>query len=240
MTVVASLLPHGMKLAFNQTRPDRLTVLGHVHGISFSGKRDDAFPSGHALHMGALGSAASAMPPGPRKIAYAIAIGLSLTRVVVLAHWASDVIAGFRWAYLWSVCSGSGQAITRQNRTIGIAIESRVVAMEYVLRFAVGGLFVSAFALLGDLLRPKSFAGLSERLPRLHWRHSALPSSSMARTTQRTRASMIYGAIALVAYSIAVCHVLMRTRLTALPATILALLIWLLVALSAQRLLGGL
>jgi membrane-associated phospholipid phosphatase len=95
VTVVASLLPHGMKLAFNQTRPDRLTVLGHVHGISFSGKRDDAFPSGHALHMGALASAASAMPPGPRRIAYAIAIGLSLTRVVVLAHWASDVIAGF-------------------------------------------------------------------------------------------------------------------------------------------------
>jgi undecaprenyl-diphosphatase len=84
-----------MKLAFNQTRPDRLTVLGHVHGISFSGKRDDAFPSGHALHMGALASAASAMPPGPRRTAYAIAIGLSLTRIIVLAHWASDVVAGF-------------------------------------------------------------------------------------------------------------------------------------------------
>ncbi|HEY2895451.1 MAG TPA: phosphatase PAP2 family protein [Pirellulales bacterium] len=95
VTVVASLLPHGIKLAFNQTRPDRLTVLGHVHGISFSGKRDDAFPSGHALHMGALASAASAMPPGPRRTAYAIAIGLSLTRIIVLAHWASDVVAGF-------------------------------------------------------------------------------------------------------------------------------------------------
>ena len=31
-------------------------VLGHVHGISFSGKREDVFP--HALHMGALASAA--------------------------------------------------------------------------------------------------------------------------------------------------------------------------------------
>ncbi len=95
VTVAASLLPHGMKHLFNQTRPDRLTVLGHVHGISFSGKRDDAFPSGHALHMGALASAASATPPGPRRIAYALAIGLSLTRIVVLAHWASDVVAGF-------------------------------------------------------------------------------------------------------------------------------------------------
>jgi undecaprenyl-diphosphatase len=93
--VAASLLPHGLKLLFDQTRPDRLTVLGHVHGISFSGKREDAFPSGHAVHMGALASAAGALPAGPRLAIRAFAVGLSLTRVVVLAHWASDVIAGF-------------------------------------------------------------------------------------------------------------------------------------------------
>jgi membrane-associated phospholipid phosphatase len=95
VTVVSSLLPHGLKLLFDQTRPDRLTVLGHIHGVSFSGKRADAFPSGHALHMGALASAAGAAPPGPRRTAYAVAIGLSLTRIIVLAHWASDVVAGF-------------------------------------------------------------------------------------------------------------------------------------------------
>jgi membrane-associated phospholipid phosphatase len=89
------LLPHGLKLLFDQTRPDRRTVLGHVHGVSFSGKREDAFPSGHALHMGALASAAGTLPAGPRRVIRAFAIGLSLTRVVVLAHWASDVVAGF-------------------------------------------------------------------------------------------------------------------------------------------------
>jgi hypothetical protein len=31
---------------------------------------------------------------------------------------------------------------------------------EYVVRFLVGGVVVSAFAVLGDVLRPKSFAGL--------------------------------------------------------------------------------
>lgn len=91
----ASLLPHGMKLLFDQTRPDRKTVLGHVHGVSFSGNREDAFPSGHALHMGALASAAGTLPAGPRRAIRAVAIGLSLTRVAVMAHWASDVIAGF-------------------------------------------------------------------------------------------------------------------------------------------------
>ena len=64
VTIAASLLPHGLKILFNQTRPDRRTVIGHVHGISFSGKREDAFPSGHALHMGALASAAGRSPPG--------------------------------------------------------------------------------------------------------------------------------------------------------------------------------
>ena len=95
LTVAASLLPHGMKILFNQTRPDRRTVIGHVHGVSFSGRREDAFPSGHALHMGALASAAGALPAGPRRTIRALAVGLSLTRIVVLAHWASDVVAGF-------------------------------------------------------------------------------------------------------------------------------------------------
>lgn len=95
VTVAASLLPHGLKALFDQTRPDRRTVLGHVHGIPFSGKREDAFPSGHALHMGALASAAGSLPVKPRWVLWTLAVGISLTRVVILAHWASDVIAGF-------------------------------------------------------------------------------------------------------------------------------------------------
>lgn len=95
VTVAVSLLPHAMKSLFDQTRPDRRTVLGHVHGVSFSGKRGDAFPSGHALHMGALASAAGSLPAGPRWTIRALAVGVSLTRVIILAHWASDVIAGF-------------------------------------------------------------------------------------------------------------------------------------------------
>src|SRR3984957_20985060 len=37
--------------------------------------------------------------------------------------------------------------------------------MDYALRFLAGGLIVSAFAILGDLLRPKSFAGLFGAAP---------------------------------------------------------------------------
>jgi membrane-associated phospholipid phosphatase len=95
VTAIASLLPHALKTVFNQTRPDRRTILGHVHGVSFSGRREDAFPSGHALHMGALVSAAGTLPPRSRLAIRTIATGLSVTRIIVLAHWTSDVVAGF-------------------------------------------------------------------------------------------------------------------------------------------------
>jgi membrane-associated phospholipid phosphatase len=95
VTVAAALVPHGFKRLFDQTRPDRLTVIGHIHGVSFSGKRQDAFPSGHALHMGALASWAGTLRAGPRRVIRLIAIGLSMTRVVILAHWVSDVVVGF-------------------------------------------------------------------------------------------------------------------------------------------------
>lgn len=95
VSVTASLLPHVLKIVFNQTRPDRRTVMGHLHGVPFSGKREDAFPSGHALHMGALASAAGPLPSGSRTTIQVVAVGLSLTRIMILAHWASDVVAGF-------------------------------------------------------------------------------------------------------------------------------------------------
>ena len=37
--------------------------------------------------------------------------------------------------------------------------------MDYLLRFLIGGVVVSVFAVLGDVLRPKSFAGLFGAAP---------------------------------------------------------------------------
>jgi membrane-associated phospholipid phosphatase len=95
VSLTTAVLPHVMKSIFDQTRPDRLTARGHWHGIPVSGRSRDAFPSGHAVHMGALASAAGLLPATPRRVVRAVALGLSLTRVVLLAHWASDVVAGF-------------------------------------------------------------------------------------------------------------------------------------------------
>jgi hypothetical protein len=44
---------------------------------------------------------------------------------------------------------------------------------ETFVRFIIGGLFVSAFAVLGDILKPKSFAGLFGATPPLRSPHSS-------------------------------------------------------------------
>jgi undecaprenyl-diphosphatase len=93
-TVAVTLLPHALKAIFDQDRPDRLTVRGHLHGVPLSGKRRDAFPSGHAIHVGALASAATVLPPAKRNLVWSVGAGLVLTRIVLLAHWASDVVTG--------------------------------------------------------------------------------------------------------------------------------------------------
>ncbi|HJZ20136.1 MAG TPA: phosphatase PAP2 family protein [Bradyrhizobium sp.] len=93
-TVVASLAPHLFKTIFDQERPDRLTVRGHWRGVPLSGRRLDSFPSGHAVHIGALASAASVLPPRQRAAVWSTGAALVLTRIVLLAHWTSDVAAG--------------------------------------------------------------------------------------------------------------------------------------------------
>src|SRR5436190_349527 len=102
---------------------------------------------------------------------------------------------------------------------------------EYVIRFLVGGAVVSALAMLGDLLRPKSFAGLFGAAPSVAlatlgiavYQHGA---DYAAVQTQ----AMIAGAIALAIYSVIVCHLLVRAQLRAVTATLLSLVVWLIVA----------
>lgn len=111
---------------------------------------------------------------------------------------------------------------------------------EYVVRFLVGGAVVSAFAMLGDVLRPKSFAGLFGAVPSVAlatlgiaiYQHGAGYAAVQG-------ASMMAGAIALAIYSVVVCHVLVRARLRALPASMLSLTVWLIVAFGLLALAGG-
>jgi uncharacterized membrane protein (GlpM family) len=112
--------------------------------------------------------------------------------------------------------------------------------MEYLARFLIGGLAVSAFALLGDMLRPKSFAGLFGAAPSVALATLAIAllrhGSNYAVTQSQ---AMIWSAIALFVYSTVVCQLLIRRRWNALPATVIALVVWLSVALGLHLLLGA-
>jgi len=94
VTLAATVLPHLLKAVFDQERPDRLTVRGHRRGVPISGNARDAFPSGHAVHVGALASAASCLPKRQRNMVWLAGAGLVATRVALLAHWTTDVLAG--------------------------------------------------------------------------------------------------------------------------------------------------
>jgi hypothetical protein len=103
--------------------------------------------------------------------------------------------------------------------------------LEHVIRFLMGGAVVSAFALLGDILRPKSLAGLFGAAPSV-----ALATLSIALLQQGGQyaalegRSMVIGSTALAAYSFLVCQMLIRFRTTALRTTALAAIAWFAVA----------
>lgn len=111
---------------------------------------------------------------------------------------------------------------------------------EYVLRFIAGGVIVSAFAILGDMLRPKSFGGLLGAAPSVAL--ATLGIAVVHHGPQYAAAeswTMIYGAVALACYSIAVCQLLVRFRFSALPATIIASVVWLAIAFALLAGFGG-
>jgi hypothetical protein len=103
---------------------------------------------------------------------------------------------------------------------------------EYVVRFLVGGVAVSAFAMLGDVLRPKSFAGLFGAAPSvaLATLGIAVYRHGVDYAAQQSWA-MTAGAIALAVYGV--------ERLRAAPATLLSLVVWLIVAFGLLTLAGG-
>jgi hypothetical protein len=79
---------------FDQVRPDRRTVRGHLHACRCPATRSTLFRRVTPMHVGAVASAASVLPPGKRNLVWAIGTVLVSTRVLLLAHWASDVIIG--------------------------------------------------------------------------------------------------------------------------------------------------
>ena len=112
--------------------------------------------------------------------------------------------------------------------------------LDTLLRFLAGGIAVSAFAAIGDALRPKTFAGLFGAAPSIALATVLLALSQKGADFVAVEArSMILGAFALAAYSWTVCILLQKFRVSSLPASLAALLVWSLTALGTSALLFG-
>lgn len=98
---------------------------------------------------------------------------------------------------------------------------------DIVFRVIVGGLVVSAFSLLGALLKPKSFAGLFGAAPSIALATIALTAMKEGKEYASLEArSMILGSFAFCVYAYVVSRLLIRGRFPALPTTAFAIAIW--------------
>ena len=112
--------------------------------------------------------------------------------------------------------------------------------MDHVLRFIIGGIVVSFFAILGDALQPKSFAGIAAAAPSVSLATLGLAIMKDGRIYAATEArSMVLGAIAFVVYALLVSTLLQKDKLPVLSTTGWLLLLWVSLALSLQTLLLG-
>jgi hypothetical protein len=98
---------------------------------------------------------------------------------------------------------------------------------EILVRFLIGGIAVSFFSVLGDIFKPKSFAGLFGAAPSV-----ALATLGLAIAKEGARYaaieanSMIAGSLAFFVYSSVVSWILMHQTTSALRVSMTWLPLW--------------
>lgn len=98
---------------------------------------------------------------------------------------------------------------------------------QLLLRFLLGGTIVSLFALLGDLLRPKGFAGLFAAAPSVALTTLALTTFAQGAAWASIEArSMIAGEVALASYAAGCVYLLGVRHLRTTPTALVMLSLW--------------
>lgn len=99
--------------------------------------------------------------------------------------------------------------------------------MESLYRFFFGGLIVSLFAVIGSMLKPTSFAGVFGAAPSVALATLGLTIAKQGGSYAAVECrSMLIGAAALWAYSLAVSRMLMLGRFSALAASTMSFTVW--------------
>lgn len=98
---------------------------------------------------------------------------------------------------------------------------------DLLIRFFIGGIVVSVFAMIGDVLRPKSFAGLFSAAPSVALATVALTIHKDGKAyAAHEAASMLLASIAFMVYATAASYILRRWRISALAAAMITMPIW--------------
>jgi hypothetical protein len=98
---------------------------------------------------------------------------------------------------------------------------------EMIIRFFIGGVVVSLFAIIGDVLRPKSFAGLFGAAPSIALATIGLTiAKNGAQYAAIESRSMLLSAIGFFLYTICVSLMLKRYKSSTLVTTTGLMPIW--------------
>ncbi|MDQ1694516.1 MAG: hypothetical protein QOH85_2051 [Acidobacteriaceae bacterium] len=98
---------------------------------------------------------------------------------------------------------------------------------ELCIRFVIGGTVVSSFAMLGEVLRPKSFAGIFGAAPSVALASFGITVMHHGPQYGAVEArSMMIGAIAFFFYALVVKWLLVRHRLSTGFTTLTAMPVW--------------
>ena len=108
---------------------------------------------------------------------------------------------------------------------------------EILIRFLLGGLVVSLFAMFSDALRPKSFAGLFGAAPSIALATLGMTIHKDGRMYASIEArSMIAGSVAFLVYAAAVSFALRRYSFGVLRVAVALLPLWFLVSFGLLQL----
>jgi undecaprenyl-diphosphatase len=122
--LIAGLVPDLYKYLVRRERPNRALVRRHDTRVPRLGNAWDSFPSGHAVHLGAIAASAQRLVPRRwRTTLWSALGGLAATRVMLLAHYPSDVVAGWGLGALINRAVGAvfGKAERATSKNIAAA-----------------------------------------------------------------------------------------------------------------------
>lgn len=93
-----------LKIVFGRSRPRLYATDGAWHFDAFTtGSAHASFPSGHSTTIGAVTAILFIWFPGYRWLIAPIGLFVASTRIAALAHYPSDVVAGFALGFLFTL-----------------------------------------------------------------------------------------------------------------------------------------